>query len=129
MQARASTYTAVDFVRPRMVSSSVMRRRPRAPAPGRTGRASGARFREGRDAVVVMGEELARCHLGALLRARRGCYYCARCLGRLLGTIPWTKRDARRAIAVLFEWPVGLRTLRRPCWDCGHVGGARLGVG
>jgi hypothetical protein len=77
----------------------------------------------------MMGEELARCHLGALLRTRRGCYYCARCLGRLLGTISWTKREARRAIAVLFEWPVGLRALHRPCGDCGQVGGARLGVG
>lgn len=75
---------------------------------------------------------MARCHLGALLRSRRGRYYCARCLARLLATAAWTKRDARRAIAALFEWPIGLSTtLRhagRACGDCGHVGDARLGA-
>ena len=80
----------------------------------------------------MMGEELARCHLGAMLRTRRGRYYCARCLTRLLATAAWTKRDARRAIAVLFAWPVGLRTMlrhrRHPCGACGQVGGARLGA-
>ena len=53
----------------------------------------------------MMGEELARCHAGAMLRARPGHYYCARCLARLLGSAAvWTKRDARRAIAVLFRF-------------------------
>jgi hypothetical protein len=80
----------------------------------------------------MMGEELARCHAGAMLRAHPGHYYCARCLARLLDTAAWTKRDARRAIAGLFRWPVGLTTTLRygrdPCGDCGHVGGALLGA-
>ena len=80
-----------------------------------------------------MGEELARCHAGAMLRDRPGHYYCARCLARLLGPAAvWTKGDARRAIAVLFRWPIGLtiamRRRRQPCRGCGQVGGARLGA-
>jgi hypothetical protein len=80
----------------------------------------------------MMGEELARCHAGAMLRARPGHYYCARCLARLLGgAAVWTKQDARRAIAVLFRWPIGLTTILRhgpdPCGQCGVVGGALLG--
>jgi ribosomal protein S27AE len=79
-----------------------------------------------------MGEELARCHAGALLRAHPGRYYCARCLARGLDTAACSKRDARRAIAMLFRWPIGLTTaLRRrrdPCGDCGQVGGALLGA-
>ena len=82
----------------------------------------------------MMGEELARCHAGAMLRARPGRYYCARCLARLLGTAAvWTKRDARRAIAVLFQWPIGLTAILRhgpaPCGDCGVVGGSAPGLG
>jgi ribosomal protein S27AE len=80
----------------------------------------------------MMGEELARCHAGALLRAHPGRYYCARCLTRVLDTAAWTKRDARRAIAMLFRWPIGLTTALRegrdPCGDCGQVGGALLGA-
>ncbi|MGH7396994.1 MAG: hypothetical protein ACRELW_05605 [Candidatus Rokuibacteriota bacterium] len=78
--------------------------------------------------IFMMGEELARCHVGAMLRARPGHYYCARCVARLLETAAWTKRDARRAIAVLFRWPIGLRTTRHACGDCGQVRGARLGA-
>ena len=33
----------------------------------------------------MMGEEMARCHAGAMLRARPGRYYCARCVTRRLG--------------------------------------------
>ena len=81
---------------------------------------------------VVIGEELARCHVGAMLRARPGLYYCAGCLARLLDTAPWTRREARRAIAELFQRPIGLRTTLRhrrdACEDCGQVGGARLGA-
>jgi hypothetical protein len=80
----------------------------------------------------MIGEELARCHVGSMLRSRRGLYYCARCLARLLDTATWTKREARRAIAALFQRPIGLRTTlcrrRNPCRDCGQVGGARLGA-
>ena len=80
----------------------------------------------------MMGEELARCHAGAMLRARPGHYYCAPCLARRLGPAAvWTRRDAHRAIAVLFRWPIGLTaTLRygaEPCEDCRAVGGALLG--
>ena len=80
----------------------------------------------------MMGEELARCHAGAMLRAHPGCYYCAGCLARLLGTAAvWTKRDVRRAIAVLFQWPIGLTAILchgpDPCGRCGVVGGALLG--
>jgi hypothetical protein len=82
--------------------------------------------------MTSVGEELARCHVGAMLRSRPGRYYCARCLARLLATTAWTKRDARRAIAVLFLWPIGLSTMvrdrRHPCRDCGQIGGARLGA-
>lgn len=80
----------------------------------------------------MMGEELARCHAGALLRPHPGRYYCGRCLTRVLATAAWTKRDARRAIAVLFRWPIGLTTALRhrrdPGGDCGQVGGALLGA-
>jgi hypothetical protein len=80
----------------------------------------------------MMGEELARCHAGALLRAQPGRHYCARCLARVLATAAWTKRDARRAIAVLFRWPIGLPTALRqlgdPCGDWGQVGDALLGA-
>ncbi|MFI5375218.1 MAG: hypothetical protein ACHQ8D_11370 [Candidatus Rokuibacteriota bacterium] len=80
----------------------------------------------------MLGEELARCHVGAVLRERPGRYYCARCLAGLVETVAWTKRDARRAIAVLFRWPIGLtiamRRRRQPCRGCGQVGGARLGA-
>ena len=80
----------------------------------------------------MIGEELARCHAGAMLRARPGRYYCAPCLARLLGAAAvWPKRDARRAIGVLFRWPIGLTAILRhgsdPCGDCGVVGGALLG--
>ena len=80
----------------------------------------------------MMGEELARCHAGAMLRDHPGHYYCAGCLARRLGPpAVWTKRDARRAIAVLFQGPIGLTaTLRHgpdPCGDCGVIGGALLG--
>ena len=80
----------------------------------------------------MIGEELARCHLGAMLRARPGFYYCARCLARLLSPVAWTRREARRAIAGLFQRPIGVRTTlhrRNPCGDCGEVGAARLGAG
>ncbi len=75
---------------------------------------------------------MARCHAGAMLRARPGRYYCARCVTRLLGSAAvWTKRDARRAIAALFLGPIGLTAILRhgpdPCGDCGIVGGALLG--
>jgi hypothetical protein len=78
----------------------------------------------------MIGEELARCHVGAILRDQPGRYYCARCLARLLDTAPWTKREARRAIARLFRWPIGLTTTprRHPCRGCGRVGEARLGA-
>jgi hypothetical protein len=80
-----------------------------------------------------MGEELARCHVGALLRARPGRYYCAHCLARLLDTAAWTRREARRAIAGLFRRPIGLRTTLRlrhdACRDCGQLAVARLGAG
>jgi len=79
-----------------------------------------------------MGEELARCHVGAMLRARPGRYYCAGCLARGLDTAPWTRFEARRAIAALFRRPIGLRTTLRlrhnPCGDCGQLIGARLGA-
>jgi hypothetical protein len=80
----------------------------------------------------MLGEELARCHVGAMLRGQPGRYYCARCLASLVEAVAWTKRDARRAIAVLFRWPIGLtiamRRRRQPCRGCGQVGGARLGA-
>ena len=80
----------------------------------------------------MIGEELARCHVGSMLRGRPGRYYCARCLVRSLSAVAWTKREARRAIAVLFRWPIGLRTTlcsrRDPCRDCGWLGGARIGA-
>jgi hypothetical protein len=83
--------------------------------------------------IRMIGEELARCHVGAMLREQPGRYYCARCLAGLLDGAVSTKREARRAIAVLFRWPIGLTiTLRRgrqPCRGCGLVGGARLGAG
>jgi hypothetical protein len=79
----------------------------------------------------MMGEELARCYLGAMLRARRGRYYCARCLARLLGSASWTRREARRAIAVFLQRPVGLRIRlarrRHRCEDCGQAGRSLLG--
>ena len=80
----------------------------------------------------MMGEELARCHAGAMLRARPGHYYCASCLARRLGPAAlWTRRDAQRAIAVLFRAPIRLTATLRdgpdPCGDCGAVGGALLG--
>jgi hypothetical protein len=82
--------------------------------------------------LFMMGEELARCHVGAMLRERPGRFYCARCLGRLLDTAAWTKREARRAIAGLFRKPIGLKTTlryrRNPCRDCGQASGARLGA-
>jgi hypothetical protein len=81
---------------------------------------------------VVIGEELARCHVGAMLRDQPGRYYCARCLAVLLDGAVSTKREARRAIAVLFRRPIGLTTTLRgggqPCRRCGLVGGARLGA-
>ena len=75
---------------------------------------------------------MARCHTGAMLRARAGRYYCAPCVTRLLGPAAvWTRRDARRAIAALFLGPVGLSAILRhgpdPCGDCGSVGAALLG--
>jgi len=79
----------------------------------------------------MLGEELARCHVGAMLRGQPGRYYCARCLAGLVEAVAWTKRDARRAIAVLFRWPIGLTITmrrRRPCPGCGEVSGARLGA-
>lgn len=83
--------------------------------------------------AVMIGEELARCHVGAMLRDRPGRYYCARCLAGLLDGEVSTKREARRAIAVLFRWPIGLTTTlrggRQPCRGCGLVGGMRLGAG
>ena len=55
------------------------------------------------------------------------------CLAGLLDGAVSTKREARRAIAVLFRWPIGLTTTlrrgRQPCRGCGLVGGARLGAG
>lgn len=81
----------------------------------------------------MIGEELARCHVGAMLRDQPGRYYCARCLAGLLDTAVSTRREARRAIAVLFRWPIGLSIAldrgRQPCRGCGQVGGARLGAG
>jgi hypothetical protein len=83
--------------------------------------------------IRMIGEELARCHVGAMLREQPGRYYCARCLAGLLDGAVSTKREARRAIAVLFRWPIGLTTTlrrgRQPCRGCGLVGGARLGAG
>lgn len=80
----------------------------------------------------MIGEELARCHVGAILRDRPGRYYCARCLAGLLDSAPCTKREARRAIAGLFRWPIGLTTTlrrhRHPCRGCGQVGEARMGA-
>ena len=80
----------------------------------------------------MIGEELARCHAGSMLRGRPGRYYCARCLVRSLNAVAWTKREARRAIGVLFRWPIGLRTTlcrrRHPCRECGGLGGARIGA-
>jgi hypothetical protein len=80
----------------------------------------------------MLGEELARCHVGAMLRGQPGRYYCARCLARLVEAVAWTKRDIRRAISVLFRWPIGLtiamRRRRQPCRGCGQIGGARLGA-
>ena len=79
----------------------------------------------------MLGEELARCHVGAMLRDQPGRYYCAGCLASLAETVAWTKRDARRAVAVLFRWPIGLTITmrrRRPCRGCGQVGRARLGA-
>ncbi|MEX2222480.1 MAG: hypothetical protein WEG40_11850 [Candidatus Rokuibacteriota bacterium] len=82
--------------------------------------------------IFMMGEELARCHVGAMLRARPGRYYCPRCLARLLKPAAWTRREARLAIAALFRRPIGLRTTLRhrrdPCRDCGQVARARLGA-
>ena len=80
----------------------------------------------------MMGEELARCHAGAMLRAHPGHYYCAPCVTRRLGPAAvWTKRAARRAIAGLFRGPIGLTAILchgpDPCGDCGVVGGALLG--
>lgn len=80
----------------------------------------------------MMGEELARCHAGAMLRAHPGRYYCAPCLaGRLGPAAVWTRRDAHRAIAVLFRWPIGLTATLRygpdRCGDCGAAGGVLLG--
>jgi hypothetical protein len=80
----------------------------------------------------MMGEEMARCHAGAMLRARPGRYYCAPCVTRMLGRAAvWTTRDARRAIAGLFLGPVGLTVILchgpDACGDCGIVGGALLG--
>jgi len=54
----------------------------------------------------MIGEELARCHVGAMLRDQPGRYYCARCLAALLDGAVSTKREARRAIAVLFRRPI-----------------------
>ena len=88
---------------------------------------------EGRRSRVpfMMGEELARCYLGAILRARRGRYYCARRLARLLGSASWTGREARRAVAAFLQWPVGLRIRlarrRHRCEDCGQAGRSLLG--
>jgi hypothetical protein len=80
----------------------------------------------------MIGEELARCHVGAMLRDQPGRYYCARCIVALLDGAVSTKREARRAIAVLFRRPIGLTTTlrggRQPCRRCGLVGGARLGA-
>lgn len=80
----------------------------------------------------MLGEELARCHVGAMLRELPGRYYCARCLAGLVEAAAWTRRDARRAIAVLFRWPIGLTIAmggrRRPCRGCGQIGEARLGA-
>ena len=80
----------------------------------------------------MLGEELARCHVGAMLRELPGRYYCARCLAGLVEAAAWTKRDARRAIAVLFRRPIGLTITmgrrRRPCRGCGQIRGARLGA-
>ena len=71
----------------------------------------------------MIGEELARCHVGAMLRDQPGRYYCARCLAALLDGAVSTKREARRAIAVLFRRPIGLtatlRGGRQPCRRCG----------
>jgi hypothetical protein len=80
----------------------------------------------------MLGEELARCHVGAMLRGQPERYYCAGCLASLANAGGWTNRDARRAIAVLFRWPIGLtitmRRRRQPCRCCGQVGGTRLGA-
>jgi len=88
---------------------------------------------DGAATIRMIGEELARCHVGAMLREQPGRYYCARCLAGLLDGAVSTKREARRAIAVLFRWPIGLTTTlrrgRQPCRGCGLVGGARLGAG
>lgn len=80
----------------------------------------------------MMGEELARCHLGEMLRTRRGRYYCARCLARLLASVAWTEREGRRAIVALLRWPgelgLGLRHRGHRCEDCRRTGGALLGA-